>query len=250
MRVTWKMRWVVVFVFLVIICAQKMIIGDMNANPQRSEIHSEFHSALKGSQSKAITVNTDQSSNVRGQDRIPQNPSTIALDEHEEASFLSDVENVFGKLLLAGLDKNAERENLSRLNERGLAGARAIVSKLSKAPAVESEFRGRMAYADYLLYRARFDPETRKIAIDLSREVPSDAIPPKFRGAMFAERGELLGGLVASDFEATRNVLASINHPLMRRVAAAETVMRLAQNGMPIEEARSKIKSIIPDYKM
>lgn len=172
------------------------------------------------------------------------------LDAQEAVVFLADVGDVFGRLLLAGLDKEAARTHLSRLNERGLAGVRAIATKLSNPPSTESEVHARIAYADYLVYRARFDPETLRIALEIAKIVPSVSIAPKIRGAMFAERGELLGALVAIDFENSEKILSQLAHPILRRVAAAETVLRLSQNGMPIEEARKKVKEIIPEYKI
>jgi len=172
------------------------------------------------------------------------------LQPREAVQFLAEVDNVFGRLLLAGLDKEASRTHLSRLNERGLAGVRAITTKLSNPPSTESEVHTRIAYADYLVYRARFDPETLRIAIETAKVVPSESIVPKLRGAMFAERGELLGALVAIDFENSEKILSQLAHPILRRVAAAETVLRLSQNGMPIEEARKKVKEIIPEYQI
>jgi hypothetical protein len=172
------------------------------------------------------------------------------LSTQETIEFLADVDNVFGRLLLAGVDKEAARAHLSRLNERGLAGVKAIAAKLSSPPSAESEVHARIAYADYLLYRARFDPEARRIAIDVAKVVPSESIAPKVRGAMFAERGELLGALVAIDFENAEGIFSQLAHPLLRRVAAAETVLRLSQDGIPIEEARKKVKAIIPEYKI
>ena len=219
----------------------KTLGGKKSVNPVVAQAHVQRVNALDSSHG----INAEQGR----EHAAPGKRSSPKLNAKEE-EFLSDVENLFGKVLIAGLDKEATREHLSRLNERGVAGAKLIALKLTQPPLEEVEIRARIAFADYLLYRARFDLESRQLALELSKSVPSESIPTKIRGAMFAERGELLGGLVAIDFEETKDVLANLKNPLLRRIAAAETVIRLTQEGMKLEDARSKVKAVIPEYKI
>ena len=172
------------------------------------------------------------------------------LTEKEKAAFLNDVQFVFGKLALAGVDKEAMAEHLSRLNRRGSAGVEAIAQILAKPTTVNKEVRQRIALVDYLAYRARWDENTKsKIISILELNFPNN-VPTKYRSVLIAERAELLGSLAALDWQAAMPLLAKISDPLFRKYAASEAAFKLAERGISFEQAKSQVRTVVPELKI
>lgn len=178
----------------------------------------------------------------------PRDSKDLTADEIK--SFVADVDKTFGTLVVAGVNEDEINKSLSRLNERREAGVRALIKILSVAPNQETEVRERISIVDYLIYRSRWDDETRaKILRLATSEIPS-SVPDKLKGAMVVERSEIIGRLAAIDWDSTRQALQSLEHTATRQVAAAEAVMTLAEQGMPLEQARQKVKDVVPEYIM
>lgn len=170
------------------------------------------------------------------------------LTPEELQAFIVELENTFSFLAVAGVNEEQINKNLSLLNERKEAGARALIQILSVAPSHETKVRERISMVDYLVYRARWDENTREEILNLATSPIPDSVSPKLKGVLVVERAEILGRLAALDWESTQMALKGLEHPILRRLAASEAVFALAEQGMTMDEARSKIKEVIPDY--
>ena len=189
--------------------------------------------------------------NSKAQSSAPvANLNATTLTQAQKTEFYKDVDFVFGKLAVAGLDKEVMGDHLSRLNRSGRAGVEALAQTLATPTIIDTEVRQRISMVDYLLYRARWDEFAKQKVVELAAlEIPN-TVPAKYRGAVIAERAELLGGLAKLDWSVASGLLANISDPLLRKYASSEATFNLAQSGMTFEQATLQVRKIIPETKI
>lgn len=195
--------------------------------------------------SKAVTAPT----HAPATRSTEKNENSRTLSPAETQAFVKEIDQTFAVLMVAGVNSDQINKSLSRLNERREAGVRAVLEILSSVPRNDEEVRERISMVDYLLYRSRWDEDTRGEAIRLATTPVPNSGSSKFKAAVTVERSEIIGRMAAIDWSLTSKALQSIEHPSTRRVAAAEAVFALAEQGMPMSDARKKVKEVVPEYQ-
>ncbi len=210
-----------------------------------SMVSDDKGSNIKGKSIVKFQQKGDHFSSSLLSNRDRSNPDLTDLELKE---FVKDLDKIFGFLVIGGVNEEEINRQLSKLNERREAGVRAILKILSSAPAYDSQVRERISMVDYLVYRARWDEDTRAQILQLAIREIDPSISPKLKGAMVVERAEIIGKIAAFDWHASSQALQSLELPSARKVAAAESVFALTDQGIPLDEARKMVKEKIPEY--
>jgi hypothetical protein len=170
------------------------------------------------------------------------------LTDVEKKQFYTELNEVFSKVALSTLDKESLKPKLSKLNERGEAGVKAIVETLNKAPQTDGDVEQRLPMIDYLVYKSRFDSQAKDQLEKLASQPIDEDIPVRYRAMLIADRAELLGGLAGVDWDKAAKIIASTKDKLQRSLMANEAYYNLVARGTSSDHAANLVKEVHPNF--
>lgn len=171
------------------------------------------------------------------------------LPPAEEKQFLAEVVEVFSVKAASFADPNDLSQYLSDLNVRQRRGARSIRNRLESTSQNDAEAKEKMAYVDYLTYRAKWDPSVRDDIVAIAT-APVDSISDtRLRATRIAEDAELIKGLVYHDFQKAIANVAALPDGTQKSYELTAIHDALYNQGFSWAESTKKISQFVPGYE-
>jgi len=165
-----------------------------------------------------------------------------------EQQFFAEVEDVFSNKAAHYVNSDDFDSYLSALNARQRRGVRSLCNKLSAASQNDREAQAKMAYVDYLVYRAHWDEAIRSDLIAVATAPVETISNSRYLATRIAEDAELIKGMANIDFETTIKSVASLPDGTQRRYALSAIHDALFNQGLSWDAAVQKIAGYVPGY--